>query len=141
MIVNMYEVFDEFEEANTRAKKIKVLGKYDSPFLRQVLKLAFDKQYEFYITEIPESYKIPDTLPGIRYAGLNNELRKLYLFRKGDPVADKLTSNKREVLFLQIAESIEAREMEVLMGIMRKDLGVSGLTEKLVRELFPGLLS
>jgi hypothetical protein len=39
-----------------------------------------------------------------------------------------------------LIESIEPREAEVVGGILRKDLGVKGLTYKFVKEAFPDLL-
>jgi hypothetical protein len=37
-------------------------------------------------------------------------------------------------------ESLEPREIEVVIGIFKKDLGVKGLTYKFVKEAFPNLL-
>ena len=137
----MYEFFDEFEECGSREEKKKFLRDRNSKYLQDVLKLTFDPQYQFFYKEIPEEYKIPDSVPGIRYSGLDRELRKLYMFQIGNPTAENLGEKRRKELFLQLAESIEPREMEVLMGIMKKDLGVSELDVQMVREIFPLLLT
>jgi hypothetical protein len=62
------------------------------------------------------------------------------LFEKGNPSAEVLTPQKREQLLLQLLESIEPREAEVVMGILKKDLGVKGLDYKFIKEAFPNLL-
>jgi predicted Zn-dependent protease len=62
------------------------------------------------------------------------------MFREGDPTAESLTPRRREELLLQLLESIEPREAEVILGIFQKDLGVKGLDYKFVKEAFPNLL-
>ena len=64
----------------------------------------------------------------------------MYLFQKGDSSAERLSDEKRKQLLLQLLEGIEPREAEVVMGILRKDLGVKGLDYKFVKEAFPNLL-
>jgi hypothetical protein len=71
---------------------------------------------------------------------LSTEIRKLYLFKRGDDTAEKLTERKRNELLIQLLESLEPREAEVVIGIFRKDQGVRGLDYKFVKEAFPQLL-
>jgi hypothetical protein len=51
-----------------------------------------------------------------------------------------LTETKQKELLLILLESLEPREAEVINGIFKKDLGVSGLTYKFVRDNISGLL-
>lgn len=140
MIYNLYEIFDAFELAETKEAKKQVLLNNNNKLLQQVLQLTFDPQYQFYYKKMPVEYIKPDTIPGIRFAGLETELRRLYLFQKGNETADKLSEQKRKELLLQIAEALEPREAEILINIMKKDLGVKGLTAKFVKDTFPGLI-
>jgi hypothetical protein len=137
---NIYEIFDEFEMASSKKEKLAVIEKNLSRTLIQVLELAFHPDYEWLINEMPNEYKIPDTLPGISRCQLSTEIRKLYLFKKGDATAEKLSDEKRKQLLLQLIESLEPREAEVVIGILSKDLGVKGLNYKFVKEAFPQLL-
>jgi len=138
---NIHEVFDEFEEAKNKKERLKVIEKNLSPTLVKVLQLAFHPQYKWKITELPDSYKIPnDVLPGLTFDGLPAQLRRLYMFEEGNPTAEALTPKRREELLLQMLESIEPREAEVIIGILSKDLGVRGLDYKFVKEAFPQLL-
>ena len=137
----LYEVFDEFEKAKNKKERMEVIQKNLSHTLTKVFELTFHPQIEWKVKELPDNYKIPtDMLPGLTYDSLNAQLRRLYMFRKDDPTAESLTDRRREELLLQILESIEPREAEVILGIFQKDLGVKGLDYKFVKEAFPNLL-
>lgn len=139
---NIYEVFDEFEEAKGKKERMLVIEKNLSKTLVQVLELAFHPNHQWLISEMPDDYRIDvgNKLPGLASCNLSTEIRKLYLFQKGDASAERLSEDKRKQLLLQLLEGIEPREAEVVMGILRKDLGVRGLDYKFVKEAFPNLL-
>jgi hypothetical protein len=137
---NIYEVFDEFEEATTKQERMDVIRKNLSQTLVQVLELTFHPAIEWLVKEMPDDYKIPDTKPGISVCQLSTEIRKLYLFRKDNPNAERLTPRKRKELLIQLLESLEPREAEVIIGIFQKDQGVKHLTYKFVKEAFPNML-
>ena len=138
---NIYEVFDEFEEAKNKKERMDVIGRNLSPTLVKILELAYHPQYQWKVKELPENYKIPnDILPGITFDNLNSQLRRLYLFRVGDRTAESLNEKRRTEILVQMLESIEPREAEIILGIFQKDLGVKGLTYKFVKEAFPNLL-
>ena len=138
---NIYEVFDEFEKADSKKERMLVIEKNLSQTLVKVLELTYHPNFEWLVTEMPENYKVPtDMLPGISSNQLSTQIKKLYLFRKGDPSAAQLTPEKRNQLLLQLLESMEPREAEVVIGIFQKDQGVKGLTYKFVKEAFPALI-
>ena len=137
---NVYEIFDEFELAESKEEKLNVIERNLSKTLVDVLYLTFHPNYEWKYKEFPENYKLPDTKPGISICQLSTEMRKLYLFRKGDPSAEQLSERKSKELLLQFLESLEPREAEVVIGIFKKDQGVDGLTYDFVKEAFPQLL-
>ena len=137
---NIYEVLDEFDQAKNKKARLGVIGQNLSRVLTEVLHLTFHPQFEWYFTEVPHGY-VPKNVPaGLGYAQLSTEIRKLYMFRKGDPTADKLTEKKRNQLLIEFLQSLEPREAEVIIGIFNKDLGVKGLDYKFVKEAFPNLL-
>jgi len=138
---NIFEVFDEFEQATNKKDRMAVIERNLSKTLVQVFELAYHPNYEWLIKEMPDNYVIPnDILPGISRTQLSTEIRKLYMFRKDDPTAEKLSPQKRNELLLQLLESLEPREAEVIIGIFQKDLGVKGLNYKFIKEAFPNLL-
>ena len=137
---NIYEVFDEFEQANTKAERMAVLEKNLSRTLVEVLQYTYHPGFQWKVKEMPENYRIPDTKPGISISQLSTDIRRLYLFQEGHPDAEKLTPRKQNELLIQFLESIEPREAEVVMGIFKKDQGVKGLNYAFVKEAFPNLL-
>jgi len=138
---HLYEVFDDFEAAKTKKEKMDVIGKNLNATLVEVLKLTFHPNYQWMVSELPFNYKIPqDVLPGITHDTLNNQLRRIYIVQKGNETAEKLTPKRRNELLIQMLESLEPREAEIIAGILRKDQGVEGLTYKFVKEAFPNML-
>lgn len=138
---SLYEVFDEFELAKTKKDRMDVIARNLSQTLVDVLKMTYHPDILWKVKELPENYRVPtDMLPGITHDTLNRQIRRMYVFRANDPTAEKLTDARRNELLIQMLESLEPREAEILLGIFQKDLGVKGLDYKFVKEAFPQLL-
>lgn len=138
---NIYEIFDEFEQAKSKKDRMAVIQKHLSPTLVKILELTYHPNYKWKVKELPENYKVPnDILPGITYDNMNSQLRRLYMFLEGHPTAEQLTVERRNQLLIQMLESIEPREAEIILGIFQKDQNVKGLDYKFVKEAFPQLL-
>lgn len=138
---NIYEVFDDFKAATTKKDRIEVLKRNDTWALKQVLLGVFHKDVEFAIKDIPE-FRRDDNMPaGMGYNNMTQVLDKIYLFMKNNPrTPPALTDKRRTELLLQLLESLEPKEADVFIGILKKDLKVPYLTEALIHETFPGLL-
>jgi hypothetical protein len=137
---NIYEVFEEFAKADSKQDKINVLANNWTPTLKLVLQLAYRPEMEWKFKDYPKRYKKPDTKPGISYATLDTELKRLYMFRVGNETAEKLTEKRAEEILLVLLESLEPLEADVVIGIFKKDLGVKGLTYKFIRDNIPDVL-
>jgi hypothetical protein len=140
MAKNIYEIFDEFELAKSKKEKMDVIERNLSATLVKVLELTFHPNYTWMENDIPENYKVPNVPVGFSYIQLSTELRKFYMFLKGDPTAERLTPKRRNEVLIQILESLDPRESEVVAGIFRKDQCVKGLTYDFVKEAFPQML-
>jgi hypothetical protein len=137
----IYEIFDQIESAKGKKERMEILAKNLSQTLVEVLKLTFHPGFEWKVKELPENYRVPnDVLPGITYDNLNSQLRRLYMFQQGNETAEKLTEKRRNELLIQMLESMEPRDAEVILGIFQKDQHVKGLTYNFVKEAFPQLL-
>ena len=137
----LYEIFDEFENATNKKERMQVIGQNLSQPLVDVLKLTYHPQFKWKVKELPDNYKIPtDMLPGLTYDSLNAQLRKMYMFLEGNATAETLSATRSKELLVQMLESIEPREAEIILGIFQKDLGVKGLDYKFVKEAFPDML-
>ena len=135
--LDVFEVFELFEKAKTRAEKIEVLKKHESWALKDIIRGALDPRIEWLLPkgEVPYTPSEPHNAP-------SSLLRKNRDFRyvvKGG-VGGQMPPIKREKIFLGIVESIHPKDAELVCAMINKKLPVKGLTVKLVQEAFPGLL-
>jgi hypothetical protein len=137
---NIYEVFDEFELATNDIEREEVIRKNLSQVLVKVLEYTFHPGYRWKIKELPHTYKKSDAPPGMSNSNLGIEMRRIYLLQQGNSTAESLSDRRRLEILIQMLENLEAREAEVIMGILRKDQGVTGLTYGFVKRCFPQML-
>jgi hypothetical protein len=133
------EIFEEFNQVTTRADRIAILRKYDHPRWRSFLQASFHPGIIF-------DSPIPNYRPAVEPAGLNfsyldAEMAKMYRFVKNHPSRPEgLTPEKQKSLLIVILESLHKDEADLVIKMMKKDLGVKFLTLNLVTEAFPGLI-
>lgn len=137
---NIYEVFDDFRKASTKAERLNVLKKNDNYALRNILMGAMHKSIKFTVEEIPTFRREP-VPAGMSYNNMTGALDRVYLFTEGNPrIPAGLTEKRKSEILIQILESLEEKEADVFCGMLKKDLKIPYLTEALVNEAFPGLL-
>lgn len=136
---NIYEVLEDFRTAKTKQDRIGVLRKNNTWALKSILQAVFHPNVKFNV-KIPD-YKKIDVPPGMSYDHMTSALQRAYLFQEGNPRTPAgLTDKRKSELLIQILESLEPKEAEVFVNMMRKDLKTPYLTEALVNEAFEGLL-
>lgn len=145
MKLSVPEILTLVVEADKK-DKVSVLQKHDNPVLRTVLRLNFDPNVKLDLPEGPAPFKTDRTIADITLSESNlyNEARRLYIFEPGHPKYNpNVKKVQKENIWIQILEGCHWTEADML-NIM-KDKGLQkhykGLTEALVREAFPGLLS
>ena len=130
------EIAAKVNNAKDKPRKLKVLQDNDSVALRQVLKGAFDPNvvWELPMGDVP--YTVNDAPIGTEHTVLSQEAKRLYLFTKGGD--NSLTSNKREMLFVQMLEGLSAEESKFLITVVNKKINneYKGFTSNLVKEAF-----
>lgn len=132
------EILQEFEEAKNRNEKIAVLRKYDHPRFREFLIYALNESIVFDV-EIPP-YRPAVEPAGLNYTYLESEIPKLYRFIKNHPRRPEgLTPHKQKQLLLVVLESLHKDEAELMVKMMKKDLGIKFLTKQIVKEAFPDI--
>lgn len=137
---NIYEIFDEFEKAETDYDRVCVLRFNESWAMKNVLRGAFDPNVRFVIERVPY-YKPSDAPIAMGYTSITQELGRAYIFEDGNPrVEPNLTYDRKEKILIQILESLEKREAEVFMNMIMKNLKVKNLDYRIVKEAFPDLL-
>jgi hypothetical protein len=130
------EIAIKINNAKDKPRKLKVLQDNDSVALRQVLKGAFDPNvvWELPMGDVP--YTVNDAPIGTEHTVLSQEAKRLYLFTKGGD--NSLTSNKREMLFVQMLEGLSGEESKFLITVVNKKINneYKGFTSNLVKEAF-----
>lgn len=123
-------------EGKTVNDKVALLQQNASDPIFIILKYAFDPNIKFILPDGAPPFKPCEFLDqeGRLYA----ELRRLYLFIEGGNPS--LTKVKREFLFIQLLESIDKQDAELLVAVKDKKLPYKGLTAAVVKKAFPGLL-
>ncbi len=138
MMISVAEVLDEVSSAKTRKERLTILAKNDCRAVRAILKAQFDTEIQFKDLGKKLVYE-PDQAPfGHNPTTLHMEHKKFYIFMEGPST---LTQERRRQLLCQICEGLHPDEADIFHACIRKKLKRRGLTEKLVREAYPGLLT
>ena len=134
----IFEILEGASKAKTKVERIDILKKYESWALKDVLRAAFDKTVIFSIPNGAPPYEpnLPESTP-------SNLLRKntdfAYIVKGGS--GDAMPAFKREKLYIGILESIHPKDAEIVVKMVNKKLGIPKITEKVVKEAFPGLIT
>ena len=132
----VHEIFTKINNAKDKPKKIEVLKRYDTPYIRQLLKAAFDPKIKWILPEGTPPYIANEAPEGTEHTLLRNETRKLYLFLEGGD--NTISKTRKETLFIQMLEGLHQSEAEVLINVKDKKLNkvYKGLTAEMVKESF-----
>lgn len=137
--LDVFEVFEKVSAAKSRKDKIKILQDNNIMPVRDVLQGTFDERIQW---NLPAG--TPPYTPLAEGAPAPQCLLKLHLkfkyFVKGLRVSENLIPVKRERMFIDILESIDSREAEILVNMINKKSPMQGITKKLVQEAYPDLL-
>jgi len=132
------EVLQRVSSAKTKDEKIEILRHYDNVALRSVLIWNFDSKVESAIPAGEVPYTPNDAPEGTEHSKLIQEWRKFNHFVKG--VSD-LPQTKREMIFIQLCESLHSSEAEVLCATKDKELHKKyRITKAVVSEAFPEIV-
>lgn len=134
----IFEIFEEFEQQSTKAKRKEVLLKYENvTALKDVLRGTFDDSLQFLLPEgkPPFTPNRPESVP----SSLLRKNKDFAYFVKGGP-GTNMPAFKRETLFIRLLESIHPADAEVVLSMVNKTSPVKYLTKKLVQEAFPNLI-
>ena len=130
-------ILKEASEIKGRKEKVKFLrSHHPNTLMKQLLQYVFDPNIKFALPPGEPPYKRCEALDQENMLYL--EQRRLYLFLEGGN--PNLNPLRRETLFIQLLESIEPADAELLIAVKDKKLPYKGITEKIVREAFPSLL-
>lgn len=136
MRLGISEILKKVSESKTKDEKLEILRKNDSSAIRTILKYALDPEIKWALPEGEPPYKPCQYLD--QQSMLYHEARRLYLFIEGGN--PNLSTIRREALFVNLIESIDANDARVLLSAKEKKLPFKGITVNLINEAYPGLL-
>ena len=133
------EILRKVSNAKTKAEKVNLLKKHNTPALRQLMIINFD---ESVVSELPEGevpYTPNDAPLGTDHTRLEQEYRGLYRFFKGGD--SRLKPLKRESMFVQLLEGLSAEEAELLCLVKdgKMNTKYKRITKAVISEAFPSI--
>lgn len=134
----LHELFEEIQEAKTRADRIKIIKENDSFTVRTILQLAYNKSIELDFPSGAPPYTPSDSPTGMELTRLKNVIRPLGNCVKGS----KTPGFKKEKILIGILETIHQKDAEIIIAAKDKTLNklYSKITENLVEKTFPSLV-
>jgi len=133
------EVLEAAGKIVKRDERIKFLQLNKSPGLTDILRIQYDDSIVSVLPEGAPSYQQDDAPKGYEYTILNKAYTNFKYFFKG-PVANDMKPLKREGLFLNLLESLNPEEAELLIAAKDKKMKCKGITKRLVNDAFPNLI-
>jgi hypothetical protein len=135
------ELFTEVESAKTKADKIAVLHKNNSPHLQLFLTYVFDSNVKWLLPEGCPPYKpVTDDVRLVRNR-VWQDFRLFQHFNSTGPYSN-LPANKRESMFVSFMETIDQDDAKLIVFIKdNRKLPFKSITRSLIAEAFPALVA
>ena len=134
----IHEVLELVSKQRTKAKKIEILEEYSSDALKSILIWNFDQTVVSMIPEGEVPYKKNEVPVGTDHTSFRREWKNLYHFVKGGN--DKISTIRRETMFIQMLEGLHPEESEIVCLIKDKAMEDKyNITYDVVRKAFPDI--
>ena len=134
----MHEVLQKVSNAKTKKEKIKLLQELNSNALRMLLNINFDDSVVSMLPPGQVPYTPNDAPEGTEHTILEKEARLLHHFFKG---GSNVSQVKRENMFVQMLEGLNAGEAEALILAKDKKIGKRWkITKACVSEAYPSIV-
>lgn len=141
--MTLREVLELAAAAQGRVEKSKVLLKYDSKALRNLLKAAFDDTIVFKLPKGAPPYEAADTRV-VTTAAVQRATKQMGYFVENG-LAPNMLQPKREKMFINFLETMHPDDAELHIAAKDKKFSIptplfKGVTKKLVQETWPNLI-
>lgn len=133
-----HEVFQQVALAKAPAARVKILQDNESFSVKTLLQGNFDPRIKIDVPEGSPPYKKDLAPAGLQTTRVDNAIKMLGNLVVGNP----LPKMRKEILFVQLLESIHPSDAEIVIAMKDKTLSdlFPALTAKLVKKAFPNLL-
>jgi len=134
-----YEILEWCSKGKNKKDRIARLQKNSGSELKQILGYTFDPNVKWLLPEGPPPYKPVSNAADVQ-GQFKAELRRLYLFIDGNTETQRnLKPIRREQLFIELLEAIDAKDATLLVAMSEKKLPFKNLTREVVAQAFPNL--
>jgi hypothetical protein len=137
MRLSISEILTKANAIKDAEERKNFIRQNDSPALQTILKYCYDPNIKWLLPKGPAPYSPSEHVEG--HGMLYSEARKLYLFVEGGN--NNLSRHKREMLFINLLESIDKNDAELLVSVKDKELPYKLLTRKFIEKVYPGLIN
>lgn len=129
------EILEKVEATGSRKNKIEMLKKYYTKQLHEALAFGYDDRIKWLLPEGEPPYEPLESHDA--KSGLMQEIRKqkLYYFVQGGKAPD-LKQHRREMMFLDLLESIDPKDAKLLLALKNKQIPYRGVTKKLIEDAY-----
>jgi hypothetical protein len=142
--IMIHEILEAVGKEPKTKKKVQILKNTDCSALRLILRGGLDRNIKWILPPgTPPNFKPDDAPKGLQLASIHQQVDKFYLFVQAGIDSGRckdLKKAKREQIFVQMLESLHAKEAQLLIDMKDQDLNYKGLTPHLINEAFPGLI-
>lgn len=126
------EILEQTSKLKNKTEKIAFLRANYTKQLHFILEHVFNPNIKFLLPEGKPPYTPSQTGEG--QGMLYSQARKLYLFVEGGHAT--LKQLRREQLFIELLESVDPKDAELLLYIKDKKLPYKNITAILIKEAF-----
>lgn len=130
------KVLSKINGLKKKEERVQALQQNNNYTLRSVLQGMFDANVKFPLPEGAPPYRANQFNEP---KALHNEVPRFYLLMEGGN--RNLNAIKREQIFIQMLEAVNADDAELLIAMKDKKSPYKNITKDIVMEAFPGLLS
>jgi len=136
MKLGVAEILKKISKEKSKNVRVQMLRQNASYPLKVVLQYALDPNIKWQLPEGVPPYRKNDLTDQEHI--LFHEARRLYLFIEGGN--PNLQPLRREQLFVELLETLDPADAELLLAAKDKKLPYPYITYKLVKEAYPELL-
>tara|TARA_R100000951_G_scaffold43974_1_gene37106 strand:- start:918 stop:1358 length:441 start_codon:yes stop_codon:yes gene_type:complete len=137
---SIYEILHKIAKLNGNKARSEALSAYQNDFpIKVILDLVYNPNVQFLLPETDPPYTPIDE--GIDAQNVLKADIRLLKYCLNIPVGEQLRPLKREQMFIQLLESVDAKDAELLINVKNKKLPAElrDITESVVRKAFPGI--
>ncbi len=133
-----HEIFEKVSLAKTPAERAKILQENESFSLKTILQGNFDPKIKIDLPEGAPPYRKDQAPAGLQMTRIDNAIKMLGNL----VVGNRLPKIRKEMLFVQLLESLHEQDAEIIIAMKDKTLTdlFPALTIKLVEKAFPNLI-